>query len=296
MSFELIQLKLTELARIIKEFKEQFEAGTSDSDHFISLNEIEKLWGNLNNQSEYMYSDMIRKLMSMVDERDIVRKKREYQEKGIRLRTDERAFREISTLQGKITYSRNILRPADAESMRRLIAFEHVKSIAPLDYCLGIANLPFKISAGLMLRCAYWTQNQCSYQAAEDILEKVYGIKVSDDAAWIANIAEELFPNAQHILDYFHLSENVYSYAKAKFHLDENEQYENAVNLYHYIKTNAHHIDYPVYMAKGYFIGSGAIESGNKVVLQKRLKQSGMCWNPKTAQYLLTLKSKRIWN
>lgn len=336
--------------------------------------------------------------------------------------------------------------------MERLLALEHVKSIAPLDCYLGIENLPFKISAGLMLRCAYWAQNQCSYQAAEDILKKVYGIKVNDDtvrlvtnyigkivfdedcrkaeeafekldsgklqltqkrkgtlyietdgaalntrhkdaegstwrenklgvvfstenihywkgkdgerkhqitsreyisyvgsaqefkkhlfvcalrngygeyketvilsdgAAWIANMAEELFPDAQHILDYFHLSENVYTYAKAKFRmdetkyrpwavaiceklkegdcesvlkdLDEKEQYGNTVNLYHYIKTNIHHIDYPVYKAKGYFIGSGAIESGNKVVLQKRLKQSGMRWNPETAQYLLTLKSK----
>lgn len=76
-SDELIQSKVLELERVIKEFKEQFEAGTSDSDHFISLNEIESLWGNLNRQTEYLYSDMIRELMSMVDERDIVRKKKE---------------------------------------------------------------------------------------------------------------------------------------------------------------------------------------------------------------------------
>lgn len=336
--------------------------------------------------------------------------------------------------------------------MERLMTLEHVKSIAPMDCCLGIAGLPFKMSVGLMLRCAYWAQNQCSYQAAEDILQKVYGIKVNDDtvrlvtnyigrmvfqedcrkaqeafetldsgklhltkkrkgtlyieadgaalntrhkntegstwrenklgviftskniyywtgkdgkrnhqitsreyvsyvgsvqefkkhlfstamrngygeyentvilsdgAAWIANMAEELFPDAQHILDYYHLCENVYTYAKAKFNkdetkyrpwseeicerlkagksrevlneLDEKEHYENTVNLYHYIKSNLNHIDYPAYKEKGYFIGSGAIESGNKVVLQKRLKQAGMRWNPETAQYLLTLKSK----
>lgn len=338
------------------------------------------------------------------------------------------------------------------KSMEQLLALENVKSIAPLDCCLGIANLPFKMSVGLMLRCAYWAQNQCSYQAAEDILQKIHGIKVNDDtvrlvtnhigrivfqedcrraeeafekldsgklqltpgrkgtlyietdgaalntrhknaegstwrenklgiifsseniyywkgkggernhqitsreyvsyvgrvqefkkhlfasalrngygeyentvllsdgAAWIANMAEEIFPDSQHILDYFHLCENVYTYAKAKFRMDETkyrpwsenicerlkegksgsvlnelsekEQYENTVNLYHYIKSNLNHIDYPAYKEKGYFIGSGAIESGNKVVLQKRLKQAGMRWNPETAQYLLTLKSK----
>ena len=47
-----------------------------------------------------------------------------------------------------------------------------------------------------------------------------------------------------------------------------------------------------LYKAKGYFCGSGAIESGNKIVLQKRLKQAGMRWEPQTAQYLLTLKTK----
>ena len=49
---------------------------------------------------------------------------------------------------------------------------------------------------------------------------------------------------------------------------------------------------YREYKSKGYFCGSGAVESGNKVVLQKRLKQAGMRWETETAQYLLTLKSK----
>ncbi|MDR1622158.1 MAG: ISKra4 family transposase, partial [Synergistaceae bacterium] len=55
---------------------------------------------------------------------------------------------------------------------------------------------------------------------------------------------------------------------------------------------NAANIDYPAYIAKGYFIGSGAIESGNKLVLQQRLKQPGMRWNVETAQSLLTLRAK----
>lgn len=147
---------------------------------------------------------------------------------------------------------------------------------------------------------------------------------LSDGAAWIANMAEELFPDAQHILDYFHLCENVHSFGRIKFRMDEEkyrswskeiceklkagkwkevlenldpeERYENCVNLYHYICTNQEHINYPEYESKGYFIGSGAIESGNKVVLQKRLKQAGMRWEPETAQYILTLKSKQESN
>ena len=143
---------------------------------------------------------------------------------------------------------------------------------------------------------------------------------ISDGAAWIANMAAELFPDAQHILDLFHLKENVYGFAKCKFNLDESnyvpwaekintlledgraeevleqldpdESYDNCVRLYHYITEHKNHINYPEYRAKGYFCGSGAVESGNKVVLQKRLKQAGMRWEPETAQYLLTLKSK----
>ena len=69
--------------------------------------------------------------------------------------------------------------------------------------------------------------------------------------------------------------------------------YENcSVNLKQYILNNINNIDYVTYIKKGYFIGSGAIESGNKIIFQERLKRAGMRWNTKTAQYLLTLRAK----
>ena len=64
------------------------------------------------------------------------------------------------------------------------------------------------------------------------------------------------------------------------------------VNLYTYISNNRDNIDYPTYKAKGYFVGSGAIESGNKIVLQNRLKLPRMRWNVPTAQCMLSLKAK----
>jgi hypothetical protein len=70
------------------------------------------------------------------------------------------------------------------------------------------------------------------------------------------------------------------------------------VNLYGYITNNIKNIDYAAYQEKGYFIGSGAIESGNKLILQDRLKRAGMRWNTATAQAMLTLKTKaesNIW-
>ena len=65
-----------------------------------------------------------------------------------------------------------------------------------------------------------------------------------------------------------------------------------SVNLYTYIENNRDNIDYPAYRAMGLFVGSGAIESGNKIVLQNRLKLPGMRWNVPTAQYMLSLKAK----
>lgn len=148
-------------------------------------------------------------------------------------------------------------------------------------------------------------------------------VVLSDGATWIRNIVEECFPDAQHILDFFHLCENVHTYAKYLFKMDEtkykpwakeicellkNSQYDSVlqklypykdkkpnecpVNLYGYILNNINNIDYASYEQKGYFIGSGAIESGNKIILQDRLKRAGMRWNTQTAQAMLTLKTK----
>lgn len=148
-------------------------------------------------------------------------------------------------------------------------------------------------------------------------------VVLSDGATWIRNMVEECFPDAQQILDFFHLSENVHTYAKYLFKMDaaqykpwaknickllRESQYNCVlqeldshkdkkpngcpVNLHGYILNNINNIDYAEYERKGYFIGSGAIESGNKIVLQDRLKRAGMRWNTQTAQAMLTLKSK----
>jgi hypothetical protein len=74
--------------------------------------------------------------------------------------------------------------------------------------------------------------------------------------------------------------------------LKEKKPINCLVNLHSYITNNINNIDYPRYEQKGYFIGSGAIESGNKLILQDRLKRAGMRWNLRTAQAMLTLKSK----
>ena len=85
------------------------------------------------------------------------------------------------TLHGKLTYSRNVLIPENDISKAALWDEFRTKSIFPLDDALGITHLPFKMTPALMLRCAYWAQNQCSYQAAEDVLREIYHLEINDD-------------------------------------------------------------------------------------------------------------------
>jgi hypothetical protein len=146
---------------------------------------------------------------------------------------------------------------------------------------------------------------------------------ISDGATWIRDMKDEYFPDAQHILDFWHLCENVSGFAKAVFKMEESKykpwtddicdllkksRHEEALsrieglgkrllsgtsrNLAQYIKNNIDNIDYVSYMEKGYFIGSGAIESSNRTVVQRRVKQAGMRWNADSAQNVITLVAK----
>jgi hypothetical protein len=53
------------------------------------------------------------------------------------------------------------------------------------------------------------------------------------------------------------------------------EKYAEVVN---YLENNVHRMDYPTYLANGWMIGSGAVESACKTVVGQRLKQAGMRW------------------
>ena len=48
-------------------------------------------------------------------------------------------------------------------------------------------------------------------------------VVLSDGAAWIRNIKEEMFPDAQQILDFYHLCENVNEYARHHFSMSESK-------------------------------------------------------------------------
>ncbi|MBC8554440.1 MAG: UPF0236 family protein [Candidatus Brocadiales bacterium] len=147
---------------------------------------------------------------------------------------------------------------------------------------------------------------------------------ISDGATWIRNLTEEFFPDAQQILDLYHAIENIYSFAKYKFDNDEKlfvpwakrmsallkkSEYQQVidevacykgktipgvVNLHTYLTNNIDNIDYKRFREEGLYFGSGAIESSNKSVLQRRLKQAGMRWDARTAQNMVTLRAKAV--
>jgi len=53
---------------------------------------------------------------------------------------------------------------------------------------------------------------------------------------------------------------------------------EKHAEVVNYLSSNLHRMDYPHYLANGWMIGSGAVESACKTVVGQRLKQAGMRW------------------
>jgi len=152
-------------------------------------------------------------------------------------------------------------------------------------------------------------------------------VVLGDGAAWIWNMCKEIFPDAVQILDYYHMSENTHKYAKFLYPEDEvnrkiwvnrvldglkkgkveeaiklveekkvDKTPDGVVNLHTYITKNRERINYKFYKDNGYYIGSGAIESANKMVIQQRMKQSGMRWSIDGGQYIAALRTKHESN
>lgn len=58
-----------------------------------------------------------------------------------------------------------------------------------------------------------------------------------------------------------------------------------------YLEPRLPQLQYPTFRAAGYPIGSGIVESANKVVVQDRLKGSGMHWAPTSVDPMLALRT-----
>jgi hypothetical protein len=74
-----------------------------------------------------------------------------------------------------------------------------------------------------------------------------------------------------------------------------------ADELIGYLRRQAHRMEYPEYLAKGWYIGSGAIESACKTVVGQRLKLAGMRWGESGSHAVCHLRAlyrseKGQWN
>jgi hypothetical protein len=142
---------------------------------------------------------------------------------------------------------------------------------------------------------------------------------ISDGATWIKNWIEDAYPKAISVLDFYHASEHLHDFAKTEFK-DENfrkrwtdekikllldgrveeiiqelvkmpKKSRDAEKLIEYYQANKTRMNYPLYKKIGTgIIGSGAIESAHRTVVQKRLKQSGQRWSKLGAQNILNLR------
>ena len=58
-----------------------------------------------------------------------------------------------------------------------------------------------------------------------------------------------------------------------------------------YFTTNAQRMHFPHFRRLGLFVGSGAIESGAKHLVQHRMCRAGMRWSQPGATAILTLRT-----
>jgi hypothetical protein len=63
-----------------------------------------------------------------------------------------------------------------------------------------------------------------------------------------------------------------------------------------YYENNIERMKYGSFLKKGYLIGSGAIESAHRNVIQQRLKLSGQRWSIDGAQRIANLRAYRKSN
>ncbi len=155
----------------------------------------------------------------------------------------------------------------------------------------------------------------------QHVAHKQQVVALGDGARWIWDYWTTYYPQAIQILDYFHLVEKIGGWAMLVFKEEKqrkdwlmvceelllnNEAIEvelmvKAIDcqgdkkkkqdqLLTYLTHNKDRISYKTYLEQGLFIGSGAIESANREVVQKRMKLSGQRWTGEGAQQVANLR------
>lgn len=146
---------------------------------------------------------------------------------------------------------------------------------------------------------------------------------VMDGAEWEQSFTDYHCPRAVRILDFAHAAEHVNPVGEFLYgeHTAESQawlkerlhqlKYEGPKKLllemqklqkkypqdklitgnFAYLKKREKQIQYPTFQAQGWPIGSGIVESGNKLVVEARLKGAGMHWAEQHVNPMLALRN-----
>jgi hypothetical protein len=146
---------------------------------------------------------------------------------------------------------------------------------------------------------------------------------LGDGALWIWNLAEEHFPGAIQIVDFFHAKQHLSEVAKAiwgptselwptwaearhdELECGDIEAVEQALATHadacdearkcsEYLKRNRERMRYGRFRAQGLCTSTGVVEAGCKVVAGTRLKRAGMHWTVRGANSILALRCARL--
>lgn len=154
---------------------------------------------------------------------------------------------------------------------------------------------------------------------------------VQDGAVWLQGMVDLHRPDAVRILDFAHAAEYVSEieqllrgagaelptqWLSEQLHQLKHEgpttvletlrtlhkahpEVEKVAEKLAYLEKREAHMQYPYYQQQGWPIGSGSVESGNKVVMQERMKGAGMHWAPRHVNPMLALRTaerNQRWN
>jgi hypothetical protein len=150
---------------------------------------------------------------------------------------------------------------------------------------------------------------------SESNAKKVF---ITDGAIWIDNWLSSTYPEATHILDYFHVAEKVgaaseYAPNQKQWYKRQCEQLLNGKSkevmqaveelpmpaaekdrLACYLENNHHRMRYDEYRQRKLMISSGPIEAAHRTLLQVRMKRSGQRWSEKGADNIIRLRTALV--
>ena len=150
-------------------------------------------------------------------------------------------------------------------------------------------------------------------------------VVLGDGAKWIWNIADDRFPHATQIVDYYHAREHLADLTKLLTpllddptgwetqlidHLDlgDTTAIADAVTTLNltiqapdlarpaatevgYFTGNHHRMQYAEFLANSYYIGSGPVESACNTIVKQRAKRAGMHWTIPGLDPVLALRT-----